>query len=320
LVAHGEVKDARCGTFMRRRVKRLMGCLRVQRHNELGMGLDGVDYRNKVFLKRAFYSCHRPECPSCAISSWATREAERGEAILKVASRKYKMKIEHVIASSKRDFGSYEEMKKDMLKAALARGIVGGCYVYHHFRYHGKNETYLGEKPHYLKGQHFHTLSFIKGGYGNCRNCAWNPEKVHNWERCKKCNGFEGVTRRANAKDGWIFKVKDARKTIGGTLWYELSHCSIRKGAKKQVVVNWFGNCGRRKLKIRKGWLPQHQNCCKICGEKLYPIQLEDKAGMKKLLSYMSGFKDSQGFLMDAKDEYGNWRWKAVHGDRYDCG
>jgi len=273
-----------------------------------------------------FFSCNRPECPSCGVSSWGVRETGRGEAILKYASNKLKMKIEHVIVSPPQDFaGSFEELKKATLKALLNRGIVGGCYVYHHFRYHGKNETYAGEKAHYFKGRHFHVLGFIKGGYGNCRNCSncWKDKGggVHVLDRnncVNGCNGFEGVTRRANEKDGFIVKVRGARKTVGGSLWYELSHASIRKGVKKQVVVNWFGVCGRNKLRIPKGALPQKESLCEICGEKLYDIVY--KGDYKSLLAFMAGFKDSQGFLMDAKDKEGNWLWSAVHEDKHKKG
>jgi hypothetical protein len=311
IVAHGKVKDDKCGVFMHRKFKKFKGCLRVHLHDQIGVGIDGVDYRNKVFVKRIFYSCNRPECPSCGVSSWATREAGRAEQILKYASNKLKMKIEHIVISPPQDFkGTFEQLKKYVLKAMLKRGIVGGCFVYHHFRYHGENETYYGEKPHYFKGRHFHVLGFIKGGYGNCRNCRYCKDGT--FAKCKEgCNGFNGVSRRAFDKDGVIAEVLGERMTLGGTLWYELSHASIRKGAKKQVVVQWFGNCGRNKLKIRKGSLPQHEHLCEICAEKLYDI--EYKGDYAKLLVFMGGFKDGKGFLMDAKDENGNWLWSAVH-------
>jgi hypothetical protein len=318
LVAHGKVKNDNCGTFMRRKVKLLKGCLRVHLHNQIGVTIDGTDYRNKVFVKRAFYSCNRPECPSCGVSAWAVREAGRAEGILTYASNKLKMKIEHFIISPPQDFsGSFEDLRKYVLKAMLRRGIVGGLFIYHHFRYHGKNETYVGEKPHYFVGRHFHVLGFIKGSYGNCRNCIY--QKNGTFAKCKEgCNGFEGVSRRAYDKDGVIAKVKGERKSIGGTIWYQLSHCSIRKDVKKQVVVNWFGICGRNKLRIPKGALPQKENLCEICGEKLYDIVY--KGDYKSLLAFMAGFKDSQGFLMDAKDRDGNWLWSAEHKDRYKSG
>ena len=318
LVAHGKVKNDNCGTFMQRKVKKLKGCLRVHLHNQIGVAINGVDYRNKVFVKRVFYSCNRPECPSCGVAGWAVREAARSEGILKYASNKLKMKIDHIIISPPQNFkATYEQLKKYVLKAMLKRGIVGGILIYHHFRYHGRNETYVGEEPHYFKGIHFHVLGFIKGGYGNCRNCVY--QRNGTFEKCKEgCNGFNGVTRRAFDKDGVIAEVLGERKTIGGTIWYQLSHASIRKDVKKQVVVNWFGVCGRNKLRVPKGALPQKEHLCEICGEKLCDIVY--KGDYKKLLAFMGGFKDGKGFLLDAKDENGNWLWAAVHDGRYEGG
>jgi hypothetical protein len=314
IVAHGKVKDAKCGVFMHRKFKKFKGCLRTHLHDQIGVGIDGVDYRNKVFVKRIFYSCGRPECPSCGVSSWAIRDAGRAEQRLKYASNKLKMKIEHIVISPPQDFkGTFEDLRKYVLKAALARGIVGGMFIYHHFRYHGRNETYHGEEPHYFKGIHFHVLGGIKGGYGNCRNCRYCKDGT--FAKCKEgCNGFNGVSRRAFDKDGVIAEVLGERKTLGGTIWYQLSHASIKKDAKKQVVVNWFGICGRNKLRIPKGALPQKEHLCEICAEKLYDI--EYKGDYAKLLAYMGGFKDGKGFLLDAKDENGNWLWSGVHDKR----
>jgi hypothetical protein len=313
LVGHGEKKNDKCAVFMRRKVKKLKGCLRV--HNHAGMHVDGVDYTDKIYAKRVFYSCNRPECPSCGVSAWATKEAGRAEARLKYIAAKFGVKFQHIILSPPHDLGlSDEGLKKYILKACLRRGITGGLVVYHHFRYHGKDEAYVGEKAHYYKGSHFHILGVIQGGYGNCRTCSNNHrgEYVYDTDKCKNhCNGYEGVTRRAYEKDGVIAKVKDERKSLGGTVWYELSHASLKRGAKKHVVVNWFGEFGRNKLKLLKGGLPQKENLCKICGEKLYDILF--KGDYKSLLRFMSCSKESQGFILDYKDENGVVQWSAVH-------
>jgi hypothetical protein len=317
LVAHGEKKDDKCGSFLRRKVKAFRVCFNLEAHKGI-VDIHGFDYTGKVPVKRVFYSCNRPECPSCGVSGWAVRESGRAEGILRYASDKLHYKSQHIIISPPQDFsGSYDDLKKYILKAMLRRGIVGGCYVYHHFRYHGKNETYVGEKAHYFVGRHFHVLGFIKGGYGNCRNCI--HQRNGTFAKCKEgCNGFEGVTRRAFEKDGVIAKVKGERKSIGGTLWYELSHASLRKGVKKQVVVNWFGVCGRNKLRIRKGDLPQKEHLCPLCASKMFLANYVGEA--KRLLSMMSAYPDGHIFWLDAKDEHGNWLWSAIHEDRHKKG
>ena len=205
-----------------------------------------------------------------------------------------------------------------MLASLLRRGIIGGMFLYHHFRYHGRDETFVGERAHYYVGGHFHILGAIKSGYGNCRHCGnvWLDKKgcahVIDSAKCMAgCNGFEAVTRRAYETDGCIVKVEGERKTLGGTVWYELSHVSIRKDAKKQVVVNWFGAYGRNKLRIPKGSMPQHEHLCKICGEPHYPIKCVCGEDIKIVLAVMANCKESESMLFDMYDENGKARFEV---------
>ena len=325
LVAHGEVKDSRCGTFMKRKTKALNGCLNVKAHKGV-VDLNGVNYTNKVFVQRIFHSCGRPECPSCAISGYAVSEANRAERILIFASKEFSLdEVFHTIVSFPKDCGmSYEAMRKYLVSYLRSVGVVGGCYIYHHYRYHGRNETYEGEPARYLTDNpHFHCLVFIKGGYG-CRACRCLREGT--FDRCRSgCNGFEGVVRRvydsavAKGKVPLIVKVKARRKTIGGTLWYELSHASYRKDVKKQFIVNWFGCCARRKLKIPKGKLPQIEHLCPLCGSKLQRVKF--LGDYKDLLAYMAVADErNKGLWLDAKDKDGNWLWRSEFADRYRTG
>lgn len=324
LVGGGERKDTRCGTFRHRKTKKLRGCLRLKLH--AGVKLDGIDYTNKVFVKRVFHSCNRPECPSCGVTGWAVRESMRAERRLLFAYLKLG-KVEHIIVSPPQDVDwDFKKLKKYVLKAMLRRGIVGGCMIYHHFRY---RNSYVarrtGLKLGWFRSPHFHVLGFIKGGYGNCRNCAHHPDKVFSFARCMKCNGFMGNQKRAygyvdekgaeHKGDRVICKVKGERKTVGGTLWYQLSHASLKRGVKKQNVVLWFGECGRNKLKIPKGRRPQRDVTCEICGQKLYDIVY--LGNYKSLLRFMGVHNESQGFIFDAKDADGNWLWRAKHPE--DC-
>jgi hypothetical protein len=54
-------------------------------------------------------------------------------------------------------------------------------------------------------------------------------------------------------RDGWIIKVLEECKTIGGTCWYQLNPCSICRGSKKSHAVTWFGVCSYRKRKLVNG-------------------------------------------------------------------
>jgi hypothetical protein len=303
LVAHGTVKDGNCGTF-----KGFSGCLRMKNHAKIG--LDGVDYTDKIDIKRHYWSCNRGECPKCGISGWAVREAGHAEAILKFASLKLG-KVEHIILSPPQDLDlSLEELRALARKALLVRGVVGGCMVYHHFRYRNRRVAdYTGLPIGWYRAPHWHVVGFIKGGYGNCRNCRY--QKDGSFSKCREggCNGFEAITRRANLKDGFIAKVKGERKTIGGTIWYELSHASLRKNVKKNVVLNWFGECNRHKLKIPKGALPQRENLCRICGEPHYRVDYHGNC--RELLFFMDNVKRSESVILDLKDANGKVMWSV---------
>jgi hypothetical protein len=196
------------------------------------------------------------------LKGWAVREARRAETRLKYVADKLGMQIEHIIVSPPQDLDiSFDELRELALKAMLVRGVVGGLWVYHHFRYRNREVSRRSGLPiGYFRNPHFHVAGFIEGGYGNCRTCSF--QKDGSFSKCREggCNGFEAVTRRAYVKDGFIAKVKEERKTVGGTVWYELSHASLRRDVEKHVVVNWFGVCGRNKLKIPKGSLPQKEN------------------------------------------------------------
>jgi len=303
LVGHGDVKDGNCGTF-----KGFTGCLRMKNHAKIG--LDGVDYTGKVDVKRHYWSCNRPECPKCAISGWAVREAGRAEAILKFASGKLG-EVFHIILSPPQDLDlSLAELRALARKALLVRGASGGCMVYHHFRYRNKHvAARTGLPVGWYKAPHFHVFGFIRGGYGNCRSCVYQKSKT--FSKCREggCNGFEAVTRRANVKDGFIAKVKGKRKTVGGSVWYSLSHASLVRGAKKHIVVTWFGECNRHKLKVPKGSLPQKGNLCKICGEPHYKVDYHGNC--KELLSFLDAVKRSESVILDLKDGSGELMWSV---------
>lgn len=307
LVGHGEKTRVECGSF-----KRFLVCLRLKNH--AGMKVDGVDYTNKIYHKRQWWYCKKPECPVCFKKGWAVNEAGRAEARLKYASDRLKMKSEHIIVRPKQDLDvPFEKLKKMTLQAMLVRGIVGGVLIYHHFRYRNKEVARRTGLPvGWFKAFHFHVVGFIKGGYGNCRTCAYQKNKT--FAKCRECNGFEGVTRRAYDKDGFIVKVKEERKTVGGTVWYQLSHASLKRGAKKHIVANWFGVCGRNKLKIPKGALPQKENLCKICGEPLYHGHYH--GNLREYLAILDamGIRRSDGVIADMYDENGKVKWSAVHG------
>lgn len=310
LVAHGSVFDERCGTFMKPKTKHLVGCLNVHKHNGF-VDLDGKNYSGLVFVQRVFHSCNRPECPSCAIRGWAVKLAKRAEAILEYAVDKLGYdEVFHVIVSFPKDCDmSFEAKKQYAIQYMRSLGIVAGCWIYHHFRYHRKDETHFGEPARYLKdNSHFHVLGFIKGGYGNCRACSFNMDGACLKGKDGDCNGFNICAMRAYdkaVKSGrvpLIVKVKDKRKSVAGTLWYELSHASYCKSASKKVVLNYFGAMARNKMKFPKLALSYLKPECPVC-----------KIPLQKIV-YLGDYKDLLSFLA-VKDERNKGVWLKLVDD-----
>ena len=136
--------NSNCGTF-----KWFYVCLRALLHDIVT--LDGHNYRGKGYGKRVWWHCNRPSCPVCFRKGWAVRLASRIEHRLKECAKKFG-KIEHIVLSPpKSAWGlTLPELYKKAIKIAKSRGICGGLMVFHYFRYHGANETFVGEKPHFF--------------------------------------------------------------------------------------------------------------------------------------------------------------------------
>lgn len=254
-VGIGKVTAATCGQHLR-----YSGCSKELLHDKI---VDGVNYAGKAFMTDVVMSCGKPSCPKCFLLGWAARLSWKIEGRLLAVSAKLKeispksCDIEHIICSiPPKDYGitDYEVMKVRARKVLRLRGIIGGTMIFHAFR----SRRF---------GLHFHVVGFIRGGYG-CRDCK-KPRSV-----CMKCDGFEGKVRRLREKDGYVVKLaadKDTgvagkRLTVGGTIWYQLSHASIKRGVKKFHVSSYFGVASPRKLKVV---VPIRKKVCPICQSDL---------------------------------------------------
>ena len=262
LVGHGVQTNSKCGTF-----NKFMGCLNVEGHNA-SRWLNPNLKKDSVFVKPVYHSCDKPTCPICMKLGWAVRQASRMEKRLQEASKKLGLPVEHIVVSIPAElYGlSLEDLRKRAVKIMANRGIVGGSLIFHGFRYANRRESARKGVPFGWRwNPHFHVLGFVGGeGYGQCRSCKGAD--------CYACKGFEGVTRQENKKDGWVVRVLDKRKTVGGTCWYQLNHCSIRRGSKKSHAATWFGVCAYRKLKL-DGKDVGIKHKCSICGCDLVRVR-----------------------------------------------
>ena len=262
LVGHGGQTNSECGKF-----KRFDGCLNVELHNQVRWYYPDLP-KDSVYVRSVYHSCDKPTCPKCFKYGWAVREATRMEKRLNEASKRFGL-VEHIVVSvSKKQYGlSPEDLRKRAVKIMKNRGIIGGSMIFHAFRYRNRHVSRESGLPvGWYWNPHFHVLGFVGGeGYGKCRHCKGAD--------CYECNGFEGVTRRENKKDGWIVRVLEKRKTVGGTAWYQLNHSSIKRGVKKSHAATWFGVCSYRKLQLINGKDVGIKHKCPICACDLVRVR-----------------------------------------------
>lgn len=263
LVGHGEQTNAECGTF-----KKFIGCLEYEKHNQARWFTEGLK-KDSILVKPIYHSCDKPTCPKCFRFGWAVREAYRMERRLQEASKQLGSPVEHIVASVPiEEYGlSLEVLRHNLVRILSNRGIIGGSIIFHGFRYANKREAEAKGVPFGWRwNPHFHVLGFVGGeGYGRCRKCKGAD--------CYACGGFEGVTRREHGKDNWIVKVLEKRKTVGGTCWYQLNHCSVRRGSKKSHATSWFGVVSYRKLKLINGEDVGIKHKCPLCNSELVRVR-----------------------------------------------
>lgn len=302
LVGHGNQTNENCGTF-----KKFMGCLNTDLHNQARWFLDGLG-KDSIFVKPFYNSCDNPRCCKCYKFGWAVRESFRMEKRLLEASKQLGLPVEHIVASPPSElYGlSLEDLRHCGVKVMANRGIIGGSLVFHGFRYANKEEAMEKGVPYGWRwSPHLHILGFVGGeGCGRCRNCKGAD--------CYACNGFEGVTRRENKKDHWVIKVMDKRKTVGGTAWYELNHCSIRRGHRKSHAVSWFGVVSYRRMKLINGEDVGIKHRCPICNSELVRIR------------YLGVFSDlsisRRGEILSMFGKDGEPLWEIVAEGKFDGG
>lgn len=272
LVGHDEPYDT-CGAY-----KYVEGCLDVGAHAGVHFDKMGVpvDTTGMMYGRLVHRWCGRPVCRKCFRHGWVHRQSSDASARLADFSKGLG-EILHISVSPPLAvrYLPLKVVEKMLYKLLKSLGI-DGCSVVHGLRYHDKYEALVRGSPlGWYDSLHFHVLGFIDGGYGHCRNCKYKGLK------CDECVGFEGRVRRAfKGNGGWIVKVLGKRKTVEGTLAYELGHATVEVGSKRFHVLKWFGRCGYRSLtdemkaSIRQRLTIAREkfNRCPLCGKGLVKI------------------------------------------------
>jgi hypothetical protein len=208
-----------------------IGCLNVDEH--VGMNLDGVNMEGKAYLQRVKRSCHRPLCPTCW-SDWANRETKHAvERLDAFVLKGRNLKPIHLTVSVPSwHYGLTIEKMREKAYAALKRvHCLGGALIYHPKR--------RGTSKQWYFSPHFHVI-----GYG------WIVD-----------------VRRNYVYSGYVVKNIGIRKTVHGTIWYQLSHCGI---SEKHHTVTWFGCLSYGKLHVNRHEEEPHR--CPLCDAELRQV------------------------------------------------
>ena len=156
---------------------------------------------------------------------------------------------------------------------------------------------------------HFHVLGFVEGGYKRCRRCKGAD--------CYACDGVEGKCYRVYQDTGYIVRVLEERKTIGGTAFYQLHHSSMDMLKRRFRVATYFGSCGYNNLGVK---VEKRRLLCPLCGSACGPIE---HIGSKSLVVIPRSSRDFKSQFLKAflEDDVPAWRVKEIEpsgGDGYE--
>ncbi len=275
----------------------------ICRHTDLheGVVINGLDYSGKVVVRPQHLWCNKSSCPVCFIRGWSSREARVIVGRLDEGARRGLGKPEHIITSiPPEEYGLKEKAMREKCRvAALDRGVVGACMIFHGYRPDRENKI-LVWSPHY------HLLGFVgNGGFDVCRNCIKTGEG-----KCENCDGFKGREIRGFARDRYFVSVLPERKSVFGTAWYQLNHATLRVGLKRFQVVTWFGVLGYNKLKSSK---VKPEVLCPACGSDM---ERAVHVGSKRVPKDVSDEAYASLFLDDEFDDAGDPNYICGGGGR----
>ena len=206
------------------------------------------------YIEKHMKSCFRADCPICR-QKWAGRLAGRAENRIEQATGMGPPK-HYTISLPQDDYGlvltDYPGLRGKVYKILKRVGVRGGCLIFHPAR-------------------------------RKCPKCSMTPEMGH--AICVHCGnlwfewyfsphfhvvGFGWIegTAEEYSKSGYVVVNLGVRKTIAGTVLYQLSHAGIHM---KYHVLTWFGALSYNKLKVQPPLTDG--NTCPTCGAKLLPCR-----------------------------------------------
>lgn len=213
-------------------------------------------------------SCMRADCPICR-QKWAGRLA--GKAENRISQVHGLGPAKHItISLPQGDYGlvsetgkrinpetgkrvkGYPDLRAEVYKILKRVGVRGGLLIFHPFR---RRCPRCGSVPSI--------------GHDACFSCGnlW-----FEWYFSPHFHivGFGWVkgTSEEYLKSGYVVKNIGRRKSVGGTVLYQLSHAGVHLA---YHVITWFGALSYNKLKVEPEDRPG--NTCPTCGAGLLPCR-----------------------------------------------
>jgi hypothetical protein len=330
LVSGEDATNDKCGKFSGCAL-----CTNVALHEEIGRRLGlGDAYKNKVFSHKVHFSCNNPRCMVCCRYGWAVGKARDDSARLDEGSKLYGEVLHWFVSISPDDYDIENEkvLRKIMWKAEKFLGVVGAINYFHGSRH--RTFEHVGGGVFRQMGTdwkpHYHGVGYIPNYSDKCGNCD------HRGACVAGCGGFNDVRWQYYKDTGVYVGVKPKRKTVFGTCWYLLHHCSVERDVKRFHSATLFGAISYRRMKFKA---PKHKLICKICE---YEIKgMYNYVGKKPLVFD----RNASGYVRDSVEDwldengvcnwvlrpkrsftrssegdeprYGSMEWLKIHGHGY---
>jgi len=196
----------------------------------------------EIFLKPFQKSCFRADCEKCCFK-WLGRSSSKATRRMKLYEKQSKKIAKHIIISI--PSWDYYKSKKELSKKvhAISKEVKAdsGMLIFHPFRYSKQYDLWY-------YAPHFHCIGF-----------GW----------------VEGTVEAYN-KHGYIIKNLGKRETLFGTIYYQLSHCGIKR---HNHALTYFGECSYSKLIIKDN--EEDSRKCPYCKEYLKELECNNNYNLK---------------------------------------
>lgn len=184
------------------------------------------------YIEEWTHNCSKAHCPTC-FRNWLKRRTQDSGRRLKQISKLLHRAPNHIVLSAGPDF---DGSSKQILKMVKAAGIIGGCKIFHAWRF---REKATGQAIAWKRTDINPNSKEKVPSYGT-ESPHWH---ILGWGYLTPSNEFY-------KKTGWTYKNLGPRKddSLYRTLYYQLSHATI--DGRKQTLT-WFGIVANNKLVTR---------------------------------------------------------------------